>query len=316
MSTEDFRRWKRSMSDWLKISKHSREIAVMNIRLTCEDKLQSAIDAQFPDDSWAVLTIDEAFDAEKSITTKTANSAIIWDRFFIGRQRNDETAKEYIHRCQKEALECAFACPNCNTDLGEYVLPRKIISGLKVAKLKQDILENSSQYLTVKAILAKCEAYEEAAKECSGAQGQLDFKAICENSIEQKSVENEEYDDLNNDVAAVKTGYKKKKENVAMKSNMNKVKCGFCGMSHPRGRSNCPAGAAKCFQCGKMGHFAHMCHSGSARVSGKGEPDGAVGTVIVQPSRCQKDDAITHINDVIEVGGASAGSNATGSKNV
>ena len=74
------------MSDWLKISKHSREIAVMNIRLTCEDKFQSAIDAQFPDDSWARLSIDEAFEAVKNITTRTANSAILWDRFFMGRQ--------------------------------------------------------------------------------------------------------------------------------------------------------------------------------------------------------------------------------------
>ena len=72
MSTEDYRRWKRSMSDWIKISNHSRELAVMNIRLTCEDKLQSAIDAQFTEDDWAGLTVEEAFEAVRKITTKNA----------------------------------------------------------------------------------------------------------------------------------------------------------------------------------------------------------------------------------------------------
>ena len=273
------------MSDWLKISKLSRELAVMNIRLTCEDKLQSAIDAVFPAHTWAALSIEEAFEAVKEITTKSANSAILWDRFFLGKQKEEESAKEYIHRCQKEALECGFTCPGCNRDLCDYMLPRKIVSGLGIAKLKQDILENSAQYSTVKAIMAKCEAFEEAVRECSGPKHRGELRVFNEAGIEKS----EEFEHLGNEVAAVKTGYRKKKENLPKKPTGAKFWCEFCGMRHLKGRSNCPAGSAKCFHCGKLGHFANCCYNSNPRASGRGTSDNTIGTVGVRGPRGNRD---------------------------
>ncbi|TRY79537.1 hypothetical protein TCAL_14837 [Tigriopus californicus] len=37
--------------------------------------------------------------------------------------------------------------------------------------------------------------------------------------------------------------------------------CGWCGLTRPRGRPNCPARGKTCNKCQKAGNFALICHS-------------------------------------------------------
>ena len=139
MSTSTFRGWKRSMEDWLKLSKIPNGDAVLHIRLNCEEKLKRAIDAQFEPQQWSSLSVHAAFDAILSITTKSVNKAVLWDKFFNMKQRADESAKEYVHGCQQAAIDCDFQCPKCNGDLSDYIILHKLVNGLYNVKLKQDI---------------------------------------------------------------------------------------------------------------------------------------------------------------------------------
>ena len=38
-----------------------------------------------------------------------------------------------------------------------------------------------------------------------------------------------------------------------------KVDCGYCGLKHPKGRSNCSANGKEYMRCGKLNHYARKC---------------------------------------------------------
>ena len=45
------------------------------------------------------------------------------------------------------------------------------------------------------------------------------------------------------------------------KSKDNEICCKFCGKTHERNKTKCPAFGKKCKKCGKDNHFAAMCKS-------------------------------------------------------
>ena len=267
MSTGAFRGWQRSMEDWIKLSRTPRADAVLNIRLNCEEKLRRAIDAQFPPDRWSSFSMKDAFDAISKITTKTVNRAVLWDKFFSMKQTSSESAKEYIHRCQQVAIDCSFQCPDCRSDLSDHILLHKLVNGLYNVKLKQDILQSFEKFDTIAKFMVKCESYEETERECrpaslrreeiifTGAGASSNDVMLDDSATDQRA--------LCEDVAAVKTAYKKQKDSVGLSKQAMKPKqkCDFCNNMHVRGRQNCPAGNAICFRCSKVGHFSVCCRS-------------------------------------------------------
>ena len=101
------------------------------------------------------------------ITTKSVNKAVLWDRSFSMRQGADESAKEYIHKCQQAIVDCDFQCPSCNCDLSDNILVNKLVNGLYSVKLKQDVLQNFEKYDTITKFMITCESFEETERECA-----------------------------------------------------------------------------------------------------------------------------------------------------
>ena len=285
MSTSAFRGWKRSMEDWIKLTRISRGDAVLNIRLNCEERLRRAIDAQFSSSRWSLLTIEEAFVAVMKITTKTVNKAVLWDRFFSMRQGTDESVKEYIHKCQQAAIDCDFQCPSCNCDLSDNILINKLVNGLYNVKLKQDVLQNFEKYNTITKFMIKCESFEETERECALSSHRGDIHNFTGANITSKEG-TAEVPVPPSDIATVKSSYRKQRDEVSRQSKL-KHKCDFCSRSHMKGRQNCPAGNETCFNCGKIGHFASCCKGKTSdnvknyRASGSAGDSSSIGYVRV-----------------------------------
>ena len=56
---------------------------------------------------------------------------------------------------------------------------------------------------------------------------------------------------------------------IAPQQKLPPNRCGYCGKTHPRGRTNCPAANVRCNSCNKLGHFSIVCRSSAnnARVN-------------------------------------------------
>ena len=287
MSTGAFRGWKRSMEDWIKLSKLPREDAVLNIRLNCEEKLRRAIDAQFPSGRWSSFSVEDAFDAVSKITTKTMNKAVVWDKFFSMKQTSTESAKEYIHRCQQVAIDCEFQCPDCRSDLSDHILLHKLVNGLNNVKLKQDILQSFEKFDTIAKFMVKCESFEETERECRPASLRREETIFTEAGTSSPSATDQQAPC--EDVAGVKTAYKKQKDDVSKQTVRPKQKCDFCNTIHVRGRQYCPAGNATCFRCNKVGHFSVCCRS-------KGDDSGYKGYRTSGSGAGGTDTSVGHVN--------------------
>ena len=275
MALSEFRAWKRSMWDYVEIYGMKQKVALASIRLNCETKLMRALDARHTRDDWNSLTVNKAFDEIQEITTKTMNKAVMWDRFFGRMQQRGESVKEYIDACNQAAVDCDFTCPHCMGDVSEYMIRFKVMMGIANPALKHEILRDSEIYDTTKKIILKCESYEETEKDIRRRGPVFDgASAVVEGDTCPPTPGQME------EAAAVRTAYKKQKEEVKQK-----IKCGFCGYMHSRGRPNCPAGNAQCFVCNKIGHFAVCCRNrgNSERASGSAThgQDPTVGQVTV-----------------------------------
>ena len=69
-------------------------------------------------------------------TQKDTSQAIRWAEFFKEKQNQEEGVNEFINRCTQMATSCEFECPQCNSDIAEYVCVKKIMAGLSDVPLK------------------------------------------------------------------------------------------------------------------------------------------------------------------------------------
>ena len=126
--------------------------AVIHIRLLCVPALQRALDARLAAVQWMVLTSKELLDAIGKVVLKSSSQAVRWAEFFDTRQKPEENMSDFITRCAQEAVSCEFECPQCDSDITEYVLVRKIIAGISDSALRQEVFRKCDDFVDVDSL--------------------------------------------------------------------------------------------------------------------------------------------------------------------
>ena len=254
MTAAAFRSWRRSMQSWVSLNGWSDSVATQHIRLNCVPSLQRAIDARYADGEWEQLSSKEALDAIAGIVLQAANQAVTWEEFFASKQAAGESMKKFFQRCASEAIECEFKCPTCDQDLAEYMLLRKLMVGLHDPVLKRDVFQNCASITSVDELRSKCVSFEAAVRDASTRH----YAAVATAAPEDAG---SEVDETQEEVVA-------RAAPTGSKSGPRRAPCGNCGGRHVPGKAKCPARAATCRGCSKVGHFERCCRSTSTTVSG------------------------------------------------
>ena len=161
MSMPQWRIWKRDMLQFASLSGWNDSTTVLNIRLRCDDKLKRILEAEHGD-SWEQLTTEGALTALEAVLRTATNPAREKDKFHHMQQMPGETGKSFMHRCEQQALECDFQCPNCHTDISEWCVRDRVLAGLRDDMLKIDLYQNADKYPSLSSLMAKVELYEAA----------------------------------------------------------------------------------------------------------------------------------------------------------
>ncbi|XP_066957154.1 uncharacterized protein [Macrobrachium rosenbergii] len=162
VSPAAFRSWKRSMECWLQLCKVKPNEAVHHIRLHCVPILQHALDSRYTDVQWSALSTEGAFNAIKQLVIKASNQAVQWLEFFDLAQEPSESFNDFFIKCTQKATDCAFTCPNCNHDLSEYMLLRKLMVGLSDKVLKRQVFQSCNDIRDIDSLRVMCSAFEAA----------------------------------------------------------------------------------------------------------------------------------------------------------
>lgn len=149
MSTAAFRSWRRSMQCWLDLNGWAPTEAVLHIRLHCTPPLQRSLDARFTAVEWQALAVEEALEAIARIALQATNQAADWCKFFTASQERSESISEYFTRSAQCAEDCEFKCPHCAASLSEYMLLRKLVSGLESVVLKDEVFRKCESFKDV-----------------------------------------------------------------------------------------------------------------------------------------------------------------------
>ena len=237
MSPSGFRTWRRSVEAWLQLANWQDKMAVLHIRLLCKPSLQTVLDARFTSRQWNALTPDGALDAIGRLVLRAENQAVRWSEFFSGKQAHSETVSAYVTRCGQDALDCGFACPHCNGDLSDYVLLRKVVSGLSDSAMRQEVFRRYTTLDSIEKLRSFCDIYEAAQRDA------MKLRAVAANDV------------IPDDVTE-QGG--REPEAAAARAPPSRP-CRGCGGRHER--KTCFARALACNKCGKTGHIAKVCRS-------------------------------------------------------
>ena len=167
MSAGEYRAWRHSMDWWLKLNKFSAADAVGHIRLSCSPELQRALDTRYTVTQWSLMSSHEALDSIKQLAIQPSNRAADWDKFFSCKQVASENISAFFTRSAQVVAECEFSCPRCNSDIGDYILLRKVIVGLNNPSLRKEVFRQCDTLLNMDLLRSFCVAYESAMKDLS-----------------------------------------------------------------------------------------------------------------------------------------------------
>ncbi|KAK3887585.1 hypothetical protein Pcinc_008290 [Petrolisthes cinctipes] len=271
MTTAAFRTWRRSMECWLGLNGWPPQEAVLHIRLHCTPALQCSLDARFSDREWRVLATEEALDAIGRIALQVTNQAADWCKFFTSNQEYSESISEYFTRSAQCAADCEFKCPHCNNSLSEYMLLRKLVSGIASVELKEEVFRRCDSFSEVDSLRKFCVAFEAAHKDAT--RPGVSTKNIGREAMASVATVSSLPDALQEEVGLPPQAA------GARQPPPYKPRCGNCGLKHKPGKGSCPAEMLACHNCGKTGHLRKMCRSKGKQVAATEEME-ASGIII------------------------------------
>ena len=281
MTSAGFRTWRRSVETWLRLAAWPDEEAVLHIRLLCVPDLQCALDARFTTEQWEALGPKDALDAISKLVLRTANQAVKWSEFFNACQVPGESVGVYMTRCAQEALDCGFQCPDCSSDLSEYMLMRKVMVGLRDPALKQEVFRKCDLFKDADGLRSFCSTFEAAQRDAA--------KFARESCVAGADVTADDVTEVEEPlVAASRQPARSAKHSYRNpptdhQPNAAARQCYNCGERHSADKASCPAYTRKCGACGKRGHFKKMCRSARTQETGKLVSSVIIGAATLNP---------------------------------
>ena len=222
---------------------------MLHICLYCTRTLQRALDAKFTVAEWQGLSAVEALDTVGRLALQATNQAAEWCRFFAISQLPDESISEYFMRSAQCAADCEFQCLNCDGNLTDYVLPRKLMSSLYSVVLREKVFRKFASFSDVDSLRSYCNAFEAAHKDASMGYGG-------KGSVAREGAVATATDPLPN---VGDSGWVPEAAATNTRHLDNPRKCGNCGRPHLPKKLACPAEKLVCHNCSKTGHLAVMC---------------------------------------------------------
>ena len=185
------------------------------------------LDTLSADDATARVTVSALMKLFDDHCNPKLNETVERYRFFMRDQGMDETVDKYVTDLRVLASSCNFG------QLKDSLIKDRIVCGTNNSALRERLLREEN--LTLDKCLKVCRATELSKENCKTLQGQV---------VEE--------------VHALK--------HTTRKTRDDEVCCKFCGKTHERNKSKCPAFGKKCSKCGKENHFASKCKTKTENV--------------------------------------------------
>ncbi|XP_076063459.1 uncharacterized protein LOC143038319 [Oratosquilla oratoria] len=281
MTPAGFRTWRRSVQTWLRLAAWPDQEAVLHVRLLCVPDLQCALDARFSSEQWEALNPTSALDAIERLVLQSTNQAVKWTDFFSTCQAPGESVGIYMTRCAQEARECGFRCPDCDSDLSEYMLLRKVMVGLHDPALKQDVFRRCDSFKDMDDLRGYCSTYEAAQRDAA--------KFTREHAVAGTDIATSDISEDEEPLVAAyrqpshpaKTAHRRSPADAPPKTGAKH--CPNCGEKHGHEKTSCPAFSRKCGACGKRGHFRRVCRSSRTQEASKLVSGVIIGSATLSP---------------------------------
>lgn len=166
-------------------------------------------------------------------------------KFFTYKQREEQSVDEYVTALKNLSLSCEFG--SLRNDLVRDIF----ICGLsaKMGNVRERLLTEDNIKLdravsiTKNMVMAKENA--SVFQQDGGLEGVVSVVTKTNNSSRYQG----NYNNSNSKNSSNNSNY-------SSNNKPNNGNCKRCGQVH---RAKCPADGAKCYECGKMNHFARMC---------------------------------------------------------
>ena len=166
------------------------------------------------------------------------NSYLARYTFHQCRQAADESVDEFIARCRVIAAKCKF------TDLMEtnIRLTEQLIVGTKHVEVQEKLLEKGDALASLEAAMDIARTFEATKAHVAQLQatGPLQVHAV-----------------------------------ASKRTSSSRPPCSRCGTSHGSKWEACPAHRQKCHACGRRGHYAQFCRTGSSPTSASSRTNAA-----------------------------------------
>ena len=205
-------------------------------------------------------TYDDAVSVLESLYVKPKNEIFARHLLATRKQEAGESLDQYLQSLQQLSRDCNFKAVSAEQARDELIRDA-FINGLSSVHIRQRLLENKT--LDLRTAVDQARALESAQRH-SESYHHPSYPVNASTSVPTGLPT--QCDDEQPTAAA--TG-----------RPPGTQLCFFCGMArHPRFK--CPARAAKCGSCGKTGHFAKVCRSGSvAAAASASEVEGSAPTL-------------------------------------
>jgi hypothetical protein len=104
-------------------------------------------------------TEEQMLDCIELIVTKRVNPTVHRMNFGKIKQAECESIQDYLTRIKSSAMDCEFACPDCESDISRVDIRIQFIRGLSNDTLQTDILAKASQLKSVEDVFKYAEAW-------------------------------------------------------------------------------------------------------------------------------------------------------------